>query len=623
MQQSRSTAVRARHTAPPVRRSSTARHIAAALAVVVIAATAAACVPPPPEPAVAINMTPAGNFFSMPWPSDTRRAPDGTLDLEGLPGVELLPGEQPSGLRSLLPGIVAEIGASVDGFGVNTAAYFTTPVGLSTDSFPTPSASTGPGSTIMLLDLDHPGERVPVIVDFQGTADRNRPDNLLTVLPYPGHPLRESTRYAVALLDGITMASGAPSLPAPLLAQLDQPWTPDTGFDEATWTTLRTQRDEIRSVLESTTDWDGGDLLAFAAYTTQDVDGDVQAVAAAIDSAPPPALQVTGQSVCFPESRAGGTETATIAGTVALTRWQEGSYPYHDDGGEIVVDGSGVAVPQGSFDAEFSAKVPCGEPPAGGWPLLAFIDGTGGTWQLGSSTLPFTYQGWVVVQISPLYGVDRDVTPSPLMVQLGITSPSDVSRATFYNFFNPDAARTNPIQQTAEHLQLLRAAAALQLDGATVGGPGTVTVNGARAVIAGQSQGAQTLPMVASVRPDLAGVLSSAGSGGLYHTLSHNTDNRQLLGSMTGDAEVLDELNPIVQVAQTMLEAGDGLNFDSSTNYLGYNGRDDLCVPFENSRYFAGATGLPINYRTSPVVSLYGDVGVDPATTSLPVQGNV
>ncbi|MFN7151154.1 MAG: hypothetical protein ACK4V6_16965, partial [Microthrixaceae bacterium] len=40
-------------------------------------------------------------------------------------------------------------------------------------------------------------------------------------------------------------------------------------------------------------------------------------------------------------------------------------------------------------------------------------------------------------------------------------------------------------------------------------------------------------------------------------------------------------------------------------------------------RYFAGATGLPINYRTSPVVSLYGDVGVDPATTSLPVQGNV
>ncbi len=100
----------------------------------------------------------------------------------------------PSDLRSLLPDVVAEIGSSLDGFGVNTAAYFTTETGVAASSFPTPSGSTGPRSPIMLIDLDHPGERVPVIADFQSAADRNRPDNLLTVLPYPGHPLRESTR---------------------------------------------------------------------------------------------------------------------------------------------------------------------------------------------------------------------------------------------------------------------------------------------------------------------------------------------------------------------------------------------------------------------------------------------
>ncbi len=427
----------------------------------------------------------------------------------------------------------------------------------------------------------------------------------------------------MALLDGLRPSSGAPSLPAPLIDDLDGPWSPDSGFDEATWSTLRAQRDEIRSVLETTTDWNGDDLIAFAAYTTQDVGGDVRAVAAAVDAAAPPQLQITQQSACGPDARAGGTDTATLRGTVALTRWQAGTYPYHDAGGEIVVDASGAAQPQGTFDAEFSAKVPCGEPPPGGWPMLTFINGSGGTWDIDANALPFGYQGYVVAQIAPLYGVDRDVTPSPLMVQLGITSASDVSRATFYNFFNPDAARTNPIQQAGEHLQLFDAVAALQLDGTTVGASGTVTVDGDTAVIAGHSQGAQTLPIVASVRPDLAGVVSSAGSGGLYHTLSHNTENRELLGLLTGDAEALDELNPIVQVAQTMLEGGDGLNFDNSTDYLAYNGRDDLCVPFENSRYFAGATELPINYRTEPVVSLYGDPGVDPATTSLPVQGNV
>lgn len=603
----------------PLRRLRLAGATGVAVALVLVAAS---CVPPTTS-VVMISMRPDGVFFDMPWPNDVRRQPDGSLDLEGLPGVELLPGETPSALRHLLPGLIAQIGGSVDGFGVNTSVAFRAEVGLDTSTFPTPSESTANRSPVLLMDLDHPGERIPVIVDQQLAADRNRPSGFISVLPYPGHRLRESNRYAVAITRGVRPASGQPPRPAPIIAELDDPWSPDTGVEEPEWSALRAQRDEVRAALESTTGWNAGDLMAFTVFTTQDVDGDVQGVAAAVEQAPAPPMQVTAQSACAADPHAGGEPTSTLWGTVELTRWQTGTYPYHDQGGEIVLDGGGVAVPQGSFTAEFSAKVPCGEPPADGWPLVAFVDGTGGGWNTDTSTRPFDHQGWMVAQISPVYGVDRDVTPSPLMVQLGITSPSAVAQATFYNFFNADAARSNPIQQTGEHLQLLRAASALQLDGTTVGAAGTVAADPGTLAVAGQSQGAQTLPLVASVRPDLAAVVSSASNGGFFHTIAHNTGNREMLGLMTGDAAALDELNPIVQVAQTMLEGSDGRNFPSSVDYLSWGGIGDLCVPFENSRHFAGATGLPISYLTSPVVSLYGDPAVDPPTTSLPVQGNV
>ncbi len=584
-----------------------------------------ACAPPPPEPVVAIEMDPAmsGGFFSLPWPNDIRKAPDGSLDLDGLPGVEPLPGEVSGALRAMFPALVEGMGNSLHGFGVNTATYFGSELPLSPESLPSPSATLGARPSVVLLDLDHPGERTPVIVDFQATGDRNRPDNLLTVLPYPGHPLQESTRYAVALTPGLVATSGQALAPSQLVGQLDQPWSVSTGVDEATWTALRQQRDDVRSALAAETTWQASDLVAFTVFTTQDVDGDMQAVADAVQGAPAPTLNVTGQSPCTTDFRAGGTATSSLSGTVQLTRWQSGTYPYYDGGGQIVVGIDGNAVPQGSFAAQFSARVPCGAMPAGGWPLLTFIDGTGGTFDLASTTLPLTYQGYLIAEIAPVYGVGRNITPTPLMTQLGITTPQDASQFTFYNFLNPVAARSNTIQQVGENLQLLDAFRVLALDGASVGTTGVVTTNPDRQVIAGQSQGAQTLPMVAAMRPSISGVLSSAGSGGLYHAISHNPGNRLMLGQLTGDAQVLDELNPIVQVSQTMLEGGDGINYPNTTNYLNYAGRDDICVPFETSRHFAGATGLPVHYAEAPT-SAYGDPAVDPQTLgSLPVQGNV
>jgi hypothetical protein len=584
-----------------------------------VAALGVACVPPP-EPIVAIEMKPGGHFFSMPWPSDTRRAPDGSLELAGLPGVELLPGEEPTAARALLPGIVEEMGASLDGFGVNSAAYFRSDVTLKPSSFPSPSASVGPSSTVMLIDLDHPGERVPVLVDFQRLPDRNRPERFLSVLPYPGHPLRESNRYAVALFDGLRLGGDRPPLPAPLIAQLDDPWSPETGFDEADWNLLRAQRDELRTVIDTTTNWSPNDLLAFTVYTTQDVDRDMRAVADTIGESVPPVVTVSEQGACTADSRAGGTQTSALRGTIELTRWQQGTYPYYGSGGEIVVGGDGRAVPQASFDAEFSARVPCGPPPASGWPLVAFITGTGGHWDLNSTTLPFDYQGYVIAEIAPVYGVGRGISLTPQMAELGLSSTLDAQRFTMYNFLNPNAVRTNTIQQAAEFLELLEAMEHLELDGPTLGTSGVVTTDPDRQVVTGQSQGSQALPMVAAMRPSLVGVIAGAGGGAIHHSISRTVFNRNFMGQLTGDAEALDELNPIVQLGQAMVDGGDGINYPSSVNYLQYHGRND-CVP-EYGRYAAGATGLDLVYWFPPE-GTYGDEALEPRVATLPVQGNV
>lgn len=120
------------------------------------------------------------------------------------------------------------------------------------------------------------------------------------------------------------------------------------------------------------------------------------------------------------------------------------------------------------------------------------------------------------------------------------------------------------------------------------------------------------------------GVISAAGGGGMMRNVVHGTFNRTFnrtfLGQLSGDADVLDELNPIVQLSQAMLDGGDGFNYQSTTNYLQYHGRND-CVP-EYGRYSAGATGLPVVYWFEPE-GTYGDRALEPVRTQLPVQGNV
>ena len=144
-----------------------------------------------------------------------------------------------------------------------------------------------PRSTVLLLDLDDPtAAPVPILVDYKPAGTPRRPSHLLTVLPYPGHPLRPSTRYGAAVFNGLRDADGFRLAPSPTLEALDGP--APVGVPSETWAALRQDRDDVIEAVSNRTLWRPAELVAFAAFTTQATTSEMEAIAAAVAALPAP-----------------------------------------------------------------------------------------------------------------------------------------------------------------------------------------------------------------------------------------------------------------------------------------------------------------------------------------------
>lgn len=567
-------------------------------------------------------------FFSLPWPNDVRTLSDGSLDTSGLPGstvdpLAVLAGEVTLG-RVLLPEVLRSAGRTVDGFGANSALYMQSSVPIDPATLPDPVSSVDASSEVMLMDLDHGNSPAPVLVETRAVGNRFRPANSLIVLPYPGHPLKSATRYALVVFDGVRSASGNPLEAPPLIEALDDPWSPELGGTAQRWEALRIQRDATRAAVVAATDHDSADIVAFSVFTTQDLHRDMAAVASTVRQITPPELQLTATTPCGLDWRADFTETALLRGTLAMPRFQRGAFPYLSGGGEVEIGPDGLAVVQSTTDVPVEIRVPCSSAPAGGWPAVGFVDGTGSDGRIDSSGLPFGLHGRVVAEIPPLYGgvgLDAlDPLQRAFVSALGFDD-STLGGLLFYNLLNPTVARSNVFQQAADHLVLTKALRSLSFDTSGLGGDGPASVDPARVSASGHSQGASTLPMVAWSDPEVASVVSSSGSAGYYHAFAHTADKRFQLSQLTGDIGLLDELNPMVQVAQTVMDAADPANYPSSVDYLNVAGRLDGCVGIESARHLAGATGLDVVDRQEPS-SIYGSSELDATDVTTPVSGN-
>jgi hypothetical protein len=573
-----------------------------------------------PQGTTTVRMDPtlAGGFFDAPWPSDTRRRADGSLDLTGFPGRATTP----------IADIVLGRGeAATFGFGTNSGVFFQASAPVDPVTLPIiAEVSIRRRSNAMLLDLDDPGAPpVPVLADTKPTGTSLRPANLITLLPYPGHPLSPTTRYAAVLFDGARDLDGNRLAPAPLLEQLDGP--APGGVDPATWAELRAGRDDTIDAVRDRTLWHPSELVAFTVFTTQDTTGEMDALAAAVEALPAPeVLSRTPDTGPCPVG-----EISHTTGRLALPKWQEGTRPFLTSGGGIVIGGDGLAQQQGvelGADGQgvlLDMAVPCGPAPEDGWPILLWMSGTGGS----ARATPISQLGpnlpYAVLSIAPLYSGDRLVVAP---------APFNTPELQFFNYLNPLAGRTNLLQQAADTLYLKRVAQNFALEPGEAGG-GVTTFDADTVVMAGHSQGSSSLPLTLAVDPTVDGAFLSAGGAGLYHSIVHRGDVRALVDALLGASPgELDMFHPYPQVLQTFAETGDAANYGAAiqTDVALYAGLRDGCSSIEVSRHLAQAMGIPVVNQLTRA-PLFGwellaqvpgyNSPFEPDTTSVPVSGNL
>ena len=559
---------------------------------------------------IAMDPDHSDGFFSLPWPNDIRMVA-GHIDLTGFPGSS----------NALVNTILTAGSANTAAFGTNAALFFQSSVNIDPATLPSAAQSVTDGATAMLVNLDDPSAaRIPLLVDFRVAGTPLRPPRLLTLLPYPGHPLTGANRYAAILFNGIASA-GYSLTQSPLVAELDDAWNATKPVDATAWAALQAQRNDVYSYVNMYTDWSAAEVVAFTVFTTQNPVAEMEAIVAAIENlpAPTPISRTSGNCAGSP-----GANRTMISGSLGLPKWQQGDFPYMStaDGGGIVVM-SGQAVQQGTETVAFELTLPCGSPPANGWPILLFMDGTGASANvndipyLGINNASSPGLPYVVATIAPLYSGDRYVPGLPI--------PYNQSEFLYFNYLNPLAGRTNQLQQASEMIYLRRVIEGLTFSPSEAGTAVLVETDDSIVVIAGHSQGALTTPHVLAVDPSFTGGFISAGGGGLYNTVLHRGDIRPLIDFiLTTPPGELDMFHPVVHVLQVLAEGGDAANYAphvDTAHVLSLGGKIDGCSPLEVVSVIGTAMGLSVvNPQVHP---MFGSASFEPPVATLPVTGNL
>lgn len=462
------------------------------------------------------------DFYSMPYPTDTRRV-GGKVDISDhpRPGPGLI-GFDPLGQ------VIDAIGEDVDGFSVMPAVFFRFTHPIDEETIDTK----GQDASVLLVDLGT-GERVDATASF--AADRNKYacHNRLMVRPVMKRPLAEGHTYAAIVTTDLRSApaeTGDSRKPVPLddLPMLLGDSAPGGGDDKHAWDAYAPLRDWID---------DGGinasDIAGATVFTTGHPTSPMSGIREAVHLALEPQV-MEGPVLCeagvkspcatpgwadTPGGQEGLDDPRDCPATPSALYWehhvrlqiptvQEGERPYLDEGGSLKRDG-GAIKPTGYETICVAIGVPKNATqPDSGWPLMIYGHGTGGNYRnglllLAASAAQLTAPDGTQVPMAivaydqPMH-FDRkvvDVDPGPL----------------FYNYRNPRAALGNYFQGAADVFALVRFFKDYQ---SIFDGLGEVKFDGAKLLYHGHSQGGGNGPLFMAFEPDIQLVVLSGTGGG-------------------------------------------------------------------------------------------------------------
>jgi hypothetical protein len=504
------------------------------------------------------------DFYATPFPNDLRREADGTIDLSAFP------------TNSLIADKYRQAADTLEGFGLNEAAFFRFDGTLGDPSLPTPAESVTDGAQVYLVDVDPDsparGQRTPAAVRFRAERTQTIGENSLVVRPYPGFPLAEGTTYAAVITRRVGGITRAPQFDAlmgddpepritlaravyqPLLDHLDEP-----GGDE---------RD---------------DVVTATVFTTQRATHVVPALRDAIAALPRPVATEIMSMMVMPSN------TLVWTGKYTAPNFQTGDVPYREaPSGQIeIVDGKAVVVRM--EEMRFALTLPDGPVPANGFPIAIYAHGTGGDY------VTFTEDG--TGQSLAAQGIATISTDQALH---GPRNPGGDAQIDFFNFANPYAMQNNGLQGTADLFAQLRLVQGLQFSDGTR----TIKFDSTKVYFFGHSQGGLTGPGFVAFEPSLSGAVFSGTGGLLYIGLLYKTepiDISMLLQTFMRD-DPCDEDNPTLAMLQMWVERSDGVNYagmfarnpipgNAPRNIFQTEGFEDSYTPNRAIEAFATAVG--------------------------------
>jgi hypothetical protein len=571
------------------------------------------------RPFEGVFQLPRGNteteFYALPFPSDVRTK-SGRVDLAGHPhpGLGLL------GFDTVQSTMTA-LGQEMQGWGLSSTMYL-----RFTRALDPATLTTGPGGNVRLVDLTT-GADLAVNVKFFAPRNKYICGNRLyahtpwNVLLEPGHT------YALVVTDGVGLAKGAKGT-APASASADFAlMLADAAPGQADEAKAWTAHAPLRAWLKK------GNLgskkpVTAAVFTTWEPRQSMQDLVAVAQTAADAPKLVGPPIVCGPGVHDTGCGTPNwdaklgldprdcpqtefpayreVHAQVRLPMFQNGERPYLKSGGGLnVVNGKPAVVGYETVCVAFT--IPKTPMPAGGYPVVLFAHGTGGSFRsvgdgtagaLATGLLP---NGQKVADMAiaglgfdqPMHGPRRGTDPATK--QQVTTDPGPL----FYNFANPPAARGNFYQGAIDNVGLLRLAVASQKAPLDLGKAGLVKFDPAALMFMGHSQGGTTGPMFLPYVTGLkAAVLSGCGGSLVYGLLGKKKPYDALLGLQIAlqDAQV-DEYHPVLALLQFYFEASDPLLYAplyfskpaAPFSVLHTFGQGDSFTPPTTSKVFAAA----------------------------------
>lgn len=515
----------------------------------------AAC-SPSDAPGVQVRMrfTAGSGFYEAPFPSEHRRTAAGGVDLSGFPN--------PTGV-DLARQLVRVLERDADGFGTSSAIFFPMSGAISIAALPASPTASDPNLILLGVDPSAPdfGVRYPLTARVSAGAGLFGAENLLTLLPMQGVPLRPHTLYAAAVGRSLGDAEGHPLGVSEAMTALAGGDAPEGLEGEAKERYLAAVAALDRAGIDPET------LAGVTVFRTQDPTAGLASITAAALARPLPAPRLPLEAAEIFD------DTCVFHTTIDLPDFQAGDPPFTSEGGAFAYDAEGRPILAREATSNFVLTIPRRAMPAAGYPITVFIrTGGGGDRPLvdrGVHTDPggpaiepgsglartFAQAGFAGLSVDGPHGGLRNITHGD-------------EQFLIFNIQNPDALRDNLRQSALELALLAHVIERLAVDvsscpGAITPGGGPARFDVAHLALMGHSMGGTIAPLVLAIEPLYKAVLLSGAGGSWIENVMHKRKPLLVKGFaeiLIGYADLGLELtahDPLVSLLQWAGEAAD------------------------------------------------------------------